>query len=158
MKRLKMLSATLLGCVFIGSVGALAGCGEGEPKPTENDDPVLNFVSVYGTNWDADVTIDQKVFKLSLDLNADNTLTLAGTCTGKSEQGGGGFPGGGFPGGGFPDGGFPGSEDTGGDNNEDTEEEPEITDYTIYNFEIDGTLSLNCKQENLITDSEICML
>lgn len=153
MKRLKMLSATLLGCVFIGSVGALAGCGEGEPKPTENDDPVLNFVAVYGTNWDADVTIDQKVFKLSLDLNADNTLTLAGTCTGKSEQGCGGFPGGGFP-----DGGFPGSEDTGGDNNEDTEEEPEITDYTIYNFEIDGTLSLNCKQENLITDSEICML
>ena len=148
MKRLKMLSATLLGCVFIGSVGALAGCGEGEPKPTENDDPVLNFVAVYGTNWDADVTIDQKVFKLSLDLNADNTLTLAGTCTGKSEQGGGGFP----------DGGFPGSEDTGSDNNEDTEEEPEITDYTIYNFEIDGTLSLNCKQENLITDSEICML
>lgn len=141
MKRFKMLSALALGCLLAGSLGMLAGCGQDKGPETDPDEPVLNFVAVDGTNWDADVTIEQKTFKLSLDLNADNTLSLAGTCTGKAQSSGGGpgggFPGGGFPGGGFPGGGFPGG---GTDQPEEEEpEEPEITDYSVFNFEMDGT-------------------
>lgn len=125
MKPFKMLSAFMLSCLLTGSLAMLAGCGP-EEEPVDPDAAVLNFVAVDGTNWDADVTIEQKTFKLSLDLNADNTLSLAGTCTGKVQSSGG--QGGGFPG------GFSAEPES-----EEEEQESEDTDYSVYDFTIGGT-------------------
>ena len=90
MKRFKMLSALALGCLLAGSLCVLTGCGPKEDEPGDPDAAVLNFVATDGTNWDASVTIAQKTYNLSMDLNADKTLELVGTCTGEAQQGGSG--------------------------------------------------------------------
>ena len=87
MKRFKMLSALALGCLLAGSLCVLTGCGPKEDEPGDPDAAVLNFVATDGTNWDASVTIAQKTYNLSMDLNADKTLELVGTCTGEAQQG-----------------------------------------------------------------------
>ena len=74
MKRFKMLSALALGCLLAGSLCVLTGCGPKEDEPVDPDAAVLNFVATDGTNWDASVTIAQKTYNLSMDLNADKTL------------------------------------------------------------------------------------
>ena len=86
MKRFKMLSALALGCLLAGSLGMLAGCGQDKGPETDPDEPVLNFVAVDGTNWDADVsnteeyqnyieTTKQYINKMSRDIEElDNTI------------------------------------------------------------------------------------
>ena len=98
MKRTKMLSALALSCVLAGSLCLFAGCEPSDDPGEEKDGPVLNFVATDSTNWDASVTFAEKAYNLSMDLNADNTLALVGTCTGEAQQGGGpSGPGGGTP-------------------------------------------------------------
>ena len=140
-----------------GSLCLLAGCGPAD-DPDDTDAPVLNFVATDSTNWDASVSIAEKAYNLSMDLNADNTLTLLGTCTGEAQQGGGPGDSGGSDSGGSEEGGEEetpgGGEDTPGgggapfsvtasapaDAGED-EEGGETTDFSAYNFTISGTWS-----------------
>lgn len=133
MKRVKTLSALALGLVLAGSLGVLAGCGPQEDTPVDPDTPVLNFVATDSSTWDATVTIAQKTYTLSMDLNADNTLALVGTCTGEAQQGGG-------PGGGFP---FSAEEDAAGaaETFAEGEEEGGSSDFSAYNFTIGGSWS-----------------
>lgn len=157
MKRTKMLSVLALGCALAGSLCLLAGCGPAD-DPDDTDAPVLNFVATDSTNWDASVSIAEKAYNLSMDLNADNTLTLLGTCTGEAQQSGGPGDSGGSDSGGSEEGGEEetpgGGEDTPGgggapfsvtasapaDAGED-EEGGETTDFSAYNFTISGTWS-----------------
>lgn len=110
MKRTKMLSALALSCVLAGSLCLFAGCGPSDDPGDDKDGPVLNFVATDSTNWDASVTFAEKAYNLSMDLNADNTLALVGTCTGEAQQGGGGS-------------GGPGGSDSGGSEEEEGGEE-----------------------------------
>ncbi len=137
MKRFKMLSALALGCLLAGSLCVLTGCGPKEDEPGDPDAAVLNFVATDGTNWDASVTIAQKTYNLSMDLNADKTLELVGTCTGEAQQGGG--PGG--PGGGFPF--SAAAQETGAVTfaEEGEEDEGGSSDFAAYNFTIGGSWS-----------------
>lgn len=105
-----MLSALALSCVLAGSLCLFAGCEPSDDPGEEKDGPVLNFVATDSTNWDASVTFAEKAYNLSMDLNADNTLALVGTCTGEAQQGGGGS-------------GGPGGSDSGGSEEEEGGEE-----------------------------------
>lgn len=125
-----------------GSVCALAACDNTNPEQPK-DESVLTFVAVTKTAWDADTTFTSVVnekdysltYKIALDLKKDNTLKLTGTCQGGNEKtsGGGQNPGG--PGG-------PGGPARSAAVAEEAPEEPEapaITDWTPYNFTVDGT-------------------
>lgn len=134
MKKRTTLSLMLGAVMAVSVCGGLVACdpaNEPEPTPSPADDKVLNFVAVDGTNWDTDVTLDSKKFKLSLDLNNDKTLKLTGTCGGKVQSQGGG-------GGGFP--GFGGGEGPGGGPAPAAEEtEEEETDFSVYDFSVNGS-------------------
>ena len=132
MKR-KFTAIFFLSLALILAVTVFAACGDKNETPPEENGAVVTFVAVDGTNWDANVTIAEKTYNLSLELDKDNTFDLKGTCKGKASTGGG--PGGGFPGGGFPGGGQTETEEP--------EEDPDEgrTDWTEYDFAIDGTWS-----------------
>ena len=116
---LSALSVLVLGA-------GIVSCGSDEiDNPTEETEN-LSFVGVTSTGWDAEITVGSYTYKFNIDLSDDNTLKFNANCTGKAaSQGGGGFPG-----------GFPGM---GGDTEEDTTEEPDTTDYSIYSFDFTGT-------------------
>lgn len=141
MKKAKILLILALGTTMTFSALSLASCsnpltdikfGGKDPQAVEPQvTTLLNFVAVSGTEWDTSVTIDGKAYNLSLDLKSDNSLALAGTCSGKAQSSGGN-----------PSGGPGGSNNPTGNTGGETEtEEPEEVDYTKYNFEIGGTWS-----------------
>ncbi len=147
MRKSKFALALLVGTFVAGSICGITACTEKEPDstPPPASDVVLNFVAVTKTSWDADTTfvspINEKdynlTYNLSLDLKKDKTLKLTGVCKSGSEKTQGGNTGGG-PGGPGGPGGMPMmvAEAEGGES-----ETPAITDWTPYNFTMNGTWS-----------------
>lgn len=142
MRKSKLALALLVGTVMAGSVCGITACNN-NPQPEEpKSDVVLNFVAVTKTAWDADTTFTSVVnekdynltYKLSLDLNKDKTLKLTGTCQSGSEKQEGGNQGGGS--GGPRGGGAPAMVAEGRESEPET---PAITDWSPYNFTMNGT-------------------
>ncbi len=135
----KLVLTLFVGSVLAGAVCGITACAEKEP-PEPNSNVVLSFVAVTKTVWDAEKTFSSVVnekdynlnYKLSLNLNKDNTLKLTGKCQSGSEKSSGGNPGG------------PGGPGSGGAPNilAEADEEPETpdnTDWTLYDFALNGT-------------------
>ena len=80
-----LLVAGLIACIAL-----LVACGTNTDtpatnKPADNNtgDTVLSFVAADKTDWDMEVAIDGLNYKFVIDLNADNTVSVKATCTGR---------------------------------------------------------------------------
>ena len=99
------MKSKILRCLLVAGlivcIALLAACGTTD-KPAETkannnsqstgDGPVLSFVAADKTDWDLEVAIDGLNYKFAVELNADNTVSVKATCTGRvqaqSNQGG----------------------------------------------------------------------
>ena len=88
-----MKSKTLRILLVLGlilTLALLAACGTNTDTPATNQpannntgDTVLSFVAADKTDWDMEVAIDGLNYKFVIDLNADNTVSVKATCTGR---------------------------------------------------------------------------
>ena len=91
-----MKSKTLRILLVLGlilTLALLAACGTNPDTPATNKpadngnqntgDTVLSFVAADKTDWDMEVAIDGLNYKFVVDLNADNTVSVKATCTGR---------------------------------------------------------------------------
>ena len=88
----------ILALILVICMVLMAGCTSGgEPTtPTEpqGQEAKVTFVVADKTNWDKEINIGDYAYTLAVNLNADGTLTLVGTCTGRPQAQAGGQPGG----------------------------------------------------------------
>ena len=91
------MKSKILRCLLvvglIACIALLAACGTtttDKPEDTKannqqssNGEAVLSFVAADKTNWDMEVAIDGLNYKFVIDLNADNTVSVKATCTGR---------------------------------------------------------------------------
>ena len=98
MKLKKILRlAVVLGLIvcLLCACGGNSGNTNETKKPSNNSgskadsDTVLSFVAADKTDWDLEVAFGDINYKIAIDLNKDNTLTLKGTCTGRVQASGG---------------------------------------------------------------------
>lgn len=136
MKKSKKLISFLMVTAVAAAAFAFASCEPTEDDTGKTNDPVLEFVAADKTNWDKEITLAQKTYTMSLKLNADKTLALVATCTGESASGGGQGGGGGSG----ESAAYKVKENAEGEGvGENPDGGEENTDYTMYDFTINGS-------------------
>lgn len=121
----------------------LAGCKDNKKNDSQSGKTEdIRFVACTKTAFDTEVTLGSHKYKLAFDLKKDKSLAFSGTCTGKVKNSGGGMGG---------PGGFPGGFLAPNENTATSSAEEEETDFTKYDFTVQGSWILEDKQGYVLT-------